>query len=157
MAYNVEKLNNKKILIDAGGVVAAEQENKELSIGAVDPAMDDWIYAGLSPEDGKPFWAAPQDEPSLMKWEKAKARAASLQDQFNDAGKPCRVWVPTARELVQLYQNKYQGSLRGTFEDAHYWSSTENSTNLARTQFFYNGNQHNSNKTNTYRVRCVRR
>jgi hypothetical protein len=40
---------------------------------------------------------------------------------------------------------------------ANYWSATEYSTTNAWNQNFSSGNQNNNNKTNTYRVRAVRR
>lgn len=63
---------------------------------------------------------------------------------------------------VELY---YIWSVRGTieatgnitnFSNANYWSSTEDSTNIAWSQIFTNGFQSDNTKTSAYRVRCVR-
>lgn len=63
---------------------------------------------------------------------------------------------------VELY---YIWSVRGTieaggnitnFQNANYWSSSEDNTNLAWFQNFTNGNLTYLTKSNSYRVRCVR-
>jgi len=38
-----------------------------------------------------------------------------------------------------------------------YWSSTEASATQGRSQYFQSGSQYNANKTNSYRVRAIRR
>ena len=182
MAYDVEILKGGNVLIRAGGDMAAEEvgnafhrflaeraaasaaaPKKELKIGDADPAMDGWVYAGLSPDDGKPFWAAPQDAPELMNWREAKSCARSMQDEFNAAGKPSRVWVPTKRELDQLYRHKDKGALKGTFNErgawpaGDYWSSSEYYSSHAWRQRFSAGGQHTINKVYTSAVRCARR
>jgi len=47
--------------------------------------------------------------------------------------------------------------LNDAFEPSNYWSSTENDASNAWNQNFSNGNQNRNNKTNSYRVRAVRR
>ena len=66
-------------------------------------------------------------------------------------------WVlPDIGTLDIMYENK---SKIGGFSSAHYWSSTETTSNDAWEQDFYRGYQdyENGNKSWSYRVRCVRR
>lgn len=182
MSYDVEILKGGNVLIRAGGDKAAEEvgnafhrflaereaasaaaPKKELEIGDADPAMDGWVYAGISPDDGEPFWAAPQDAPKLMDAEDAKSYARSMQDEFNQSGNPSRVWVPTRDELDQLYFHKDKGALKGTFNETsawpygYYWSSSEYNGSDAWRQRFSDGDQSNGYKASIHAVRCVRR
>ena len=65
-------------------------------------------------------------------------------------------YLPNKEELNAMYQKK---SSIGGFSNTYYWSSTENRSNNAWTQSFYNGDQscYMDNKSYNYRVRCVRR
>ena len=63
-------------------------------------------------------------------------------------------YLPNKEELNAMYQKK---SSIGGFSNAPYWSSTEYSSSIAWVQGFYEGNQVNISKSNTHRVRCVRR
>ena len=44
----------------------------------------------------------------------------------------------------------------GGFAQDHYWSSTEDDSNLAWLQLFNGGSMSTANKANKYRVRAVR-
>ena len=66
--------------------------------------------------------------------------------------------LPNAAELNLMYTNK--ASIPGLFQDSnvYYWSSTEYNNNQVWIQEFSNGGQNGfNNKSNSYRVRCVRR
>ena len=73
---------------------------------------DGSIYAGLSPDTGKPFYAAASDENSTMSFGKAFKGAGNKSE---DTGESWR--LPSYRELLMLYQNKDNGDLQGTFNN----------------------------------------
>jgi hypothetical protein len=79
-----------------------------------------------------------------MTWKEAKKACASL-------GKGWR--LPTRVELLLMYENK---DVVGGFAYLYYWSSTEYDFNLAWYQYFINGSQHFSSKSNSYYVRAVK-
>ncbi len=64
-------------------------------------------------------------------------------------------FLPSKDELNLMYENLKLSGVGG-FADSYYWSSSEYYANYAWEQSFYNGNQYNNNKSNTYRVRAVR-
>lgn len=63
-------------------------------------------------------------------------------------------YLPNKEELNAMYQKK---SSIGGFSGTDYWSSTESSSSTAWGHYFYNGSQYNYDKSDTLRVRCVRR
>ncbi len=64
-------------------------------------------------------------------------------------------YLPNKEELNAMYQKK---SSIGGFSGSYYWSSTEdNSGGYACYQYFYSGQQNWDYKSDTNRVRCVRR
>jgi len=64
-------------------------------------------------------------------------------------------FLPSKDELNLMYTNLKVAGVGG-FADDYYWSSSENDAFRAWIQNFFNGNQPNLNKLNTYRVRAVR-
>lgn len=62
-------------------------------------------------------------------------------------------YLPGKDELNKLYENK---EAVGGFADAFYWSSSENSSNLAWWQYLGRGGQYLSTKSNTGSVRAIR-
>jgi hypothetical protein len=83
--------------------------------------------------------------------------------QVTEGGKTYGDWyLPSKEELNLMYQNKATidataGVNGGSgFASAYYWSSTEGNNSSAWNQYFGNGNQYNSYKFNTSRVRAVR-
>lgn len=77
-------------------------------------------------------------------WENAKKVCENLGDGWR---------LPTREELHLIWLNKES---IGGFEDAYYWSSSENSYNFAWYQYFNYGFHYNDYKNNTYYVRAVR-
>ncbi|NCC53746.1 MAG: DUF1566 domain-containing protein, partial [Spartobacteria bacterium] len=59
--------------------------------------------------------------------------------------------------LWSVHETIEAGGNITNFQNANYWSSTEDNTTLAWTQYFFYGYQYGTNKTTGYRVRCVRR
>ena len=84
----------------------------------------------------------------------AKACANLAVGDFDD------YFLPSTSELNKMYQNLRMEDLGGfAFDyDYYYWSSSEyvDKSSSAWLQNFNNGNQLDTNKANTYNVRCVR-
>jgi uncharacterized protein (TIGR02145 family) len=64
--------------------------------------------------------------------------------------------LPTRTELQCIYTNRAVYDDYGAFVANYFWSSTEGSTTNAYVVRFTNGYTGNSNKTDSYSVRCVR-
>jgi hypothetical protein len=63
--------------------------------------------------------------------------------------------LPDRGELDLMYRNLYLKNLGG-FNNAAYWSSTEDGSTWAYFQYFSTGGQTSYNKSNSHRVRAVR-
>jgi hypothetical protein len=70
---------------------------------------------------------------------------------------PARASNYTAGTPAQTSASAFQTGGSEAFNSSFYWSSTEGSDTGARVQSFSNAYQTNSNKSNSYRVRAVRR
>ena len=64
-------------------------------------------------------------------------------------------YLPSKFELKLLYQNK-TAAVVGGFANNDYWSSSENGSGIAWSQYFLNGFQYNTSKLNPLPVRAVR-
>jgi hypothetical protein len=62
-------------------------------------------------------------------------------------------YLPSKDELYKLYINQH---LIGGFSDARYWSSSEFDSSNAWIQNFFDGDQHNESKAQSFRVRAVK-
>jgi hypothetical protein len=122
-----------------------------LKIGAT--MQDGTIYAGLSPDTGKPIYAAPEDAPIHCDFNQAAHFAAHVH--------PCgrKDWrIPTRAELNVLFQNR---SAIGGFDTSGsafagwYWSSSRGG-NCAWAQRFSVGNQQILDTSTQSALRCVR-
>jgi hypothetical protein len=94
-----------------------------LSIG--DKMPDGTIFAGTSPDTGKPMYALPADAPLTMQWQQAMDYAADFEGHGHPKG---AFRVPTQGELNVLFQNKAKiGGFNAnrSIPAAWYWSSTE--------------------------------
>ena len=73
---------------------------------------------------------------------------------------PANTWrLPTQRELmlIWIFKDAIESFTEITnFDTGYYWSSTENTADLAWYVSFSNGRMSNGYKTGSYRVRCVR-
>ena len=63
--------------------------------------------------------------------------------------------LPTEEELYKMYKNLHKKGI-GNFANDNYWSSSDDNSDIAWTQYFTNGNQYNYSKSRTFRVRLVK-
>jgi hypothetical protein len=120
--------------------------------------MDDGtIYAGISPDTGKPMYTTPTDAPLTMDFNEAADYAAKL-----DAHGHHDWHVPTKAELNVLFNNRAAiGAFdqSGSYPGGWYWSSSTNSDSWcgAWCQQFSSGKQlFYVNKLHPSSARCVR-
>jgi len=117
-----------------------------------DKTADGWVYAGLSPDTGKPLFAAPADA-GRMDWPSAVKAA-------DDSG----ARLPSAGELKQLFNNRAK---IGGFDQtspvvSYYWSSTYKEDQLyhdglyAMAQGFEDGRQQPGDINTNLSVRFVK-
>ena len=116
---------------------------------------DGTIYAGVSPDTGKPIYAMPDDAPLTMKWEEAMDYAVKLDAQGHQDWR-----LPTKSELNVLFNNRAViGGFNTSGSSDHstwYWSATQNDKRYARDQRFSDGGQGYNFKDFHSCVRCVR-
>lgn len=102
--------------------VAYEQRMKDLGINMApderDPKIglkmeDGTIYAGVSPDTGKPFYTMPEDVPRIMTFNTAAKYAKRL---FAHGHHDWR--LPSEKELCILRANRTVGALGGTFNQS---------------------------------------
>ncbi len=90
--------------------------NDILAIGAA--GADGWLYAGPSPETGRPMFVAPEDA-GVMTWRKANKAAKSLQKNGVTGAR-----LPSSGEMKQIFNNR---ATLGMFKQAKpsnmYWIS----------------------------------
>jgi hypothetical protein len=92
-----------------------------------DKMPDGTVYAGLSPDSGAAMYVTPTDAPRLMTFNQAAKHAAALNAYGHQDWR-----LPTKLELLEIYRNHDEGSLRGTFNESlrycgpanWYWSCT---------------------------------
>jgi hypothetical protein len=126
----------------------------EPPIGAV--MKDGTIYAGVSPDTGKPMYATPRDAPLMMSFNQAADYAAGLNAHGH------RDWrVPTKDELNLLFNHRAAIAgfdLTVSSPASWYWSSSEDHQYgwHASEQCFSNGCQYSENLNARASVRCVR-
>jgi hypothetical protein len=128
----------------------------ELEIGSRMP--DGTVYAGLSPENGKPMYTTPEDAPGLYNYFDAQAYAKNLDAHgYKDWRRPSR------SELNVLFNNR--AAIGGFIEDespqdiGSYWSSSLSYNSLGWAQRFGDGRQTPYNVFRYERalsLRCVR-
>src|SRR2546425_3898208 len=88
-----------------------------------DRMPDGTVYAGISPETGKPMYTTPTDARLTMNWEQAMEYATKVDAHGHQDWR-----VPTKGELNVLFNNR---AAIGGFNDTgrhpggRYWSSTE--------------------------------
>jgi hypothetical protein len=119
-----------------------------------DKMTDGTVYAGTSPDTGKPMYTTPKDAPLTYTFNQAKEYAANLDAHGH------RDWrAPTKSELHVLFQNR--AAIAGFYEGmSHprgwYCSSSEGKNDDAWDQLFTDGYQFVSPKQVQSSLRCVR-
>jgi hypothetical protein len=124
----------------------------ELRIGAV--MTDGTVFAGISPDTGKPMYTTPADAPLTMTFNEAKEYAAKLDTHgYTD-------WrVPNKAELNVLFNNRAAiggFNLTGSSPAGWYWSASQGLKWDAWDQRFSDGYQNGNLKVSHSTVRCVR-
>jgi hypothetical protein len=130
----------------------ARHSSQDLKPGTVMP--DGTIYAGISPDTGRAFYAAAQDATVTLDWNEAiKHARKSTAHSYND-------WrVPTKGELNVLFNNRAaigDFNLSGSFPEGCYWSSSKGGDRDVLFQRFSDGNQFYYDRSGRLSVRCVR-
>lgn len=116
-------------------------------IGAKMP--DGTIYAGDSPDTGKPMFTTPADAPLTMTFNEAKDYARKLAAQGHEDWR-----LPTKSELEVLFNNR---AAIGAFHQVPYWSGSEDTTRkVVAGQRFTDGLQYFAYEDVRASVRCVR-
>jgi Protein of unknown function (DUF1566) len=125
------------------------------AIGSIMP--DGTVYAGISPNTGKPIYAIPLDAELTLTFNDASAYAANLNAQEHLGHDDWR--VPTKAELNALFNNR---AAIGGFDESGsnpsgwYWSSTSTDSWVALNQRFSDGFQAKDIKIGHSSVRLVR-
>jgi hypothetical protein len=119
-----------------------------------DRMADGTVFAGVSPDTGKPMYATPADAPLTMTWKAAIEYEAKLDAHGH------KDWrVPTKSELNVLFNNR---AAIGGFDESGsdpagwYWSCSQNTNYNAWDQRFSDGDQYDRNKFIDSSLRCVR-
>lgn len=127
---------------------------------SIDPSLkigtrmpDDTVYAGLSPDTGKPMYAMPKDAPLTGAFNEASRYASRLEAHGH------KDWcVPTKAELNALFQNRAAiggFDMTGSYPAGWYWSSSRSYGN-AWAQRFSDGYQYSNHRNDQSALRCVR-
>lgn len=127
---------------------------------------DDSIYAGFSPDTGKPIYALPQDACVTMTFNQAADYVAEL-NKNNILGHGD--WrLPTIKELEILFRLQYKDALNGTFNhharrpynsSSLYWSSSlsdKGTNNAYCLRFNGTGIPQSYYRDGALSVRCIR-
>jgi hypothetical protein len=143
----VVKTNGNAVVYTNGDVKvrpAANDDAKARAALQVGDPDDGGVYVGLSAEDGKPLHAALADEREYKTYGGALEAAEKLKSLHPSAH------VPTPNELDQnLFANRNTGHLKGTFNTSGsfpagvYRSSASYYDDIARVQYFDDGDQSN--------------
>ena len=124
------------------------------SPGFGDVMPDGTIYAGVSPDTGRPMYTTPKDAPLTCNINVATEYASKL-----DAHGRSDWRVPTRAELNVLFQNRVpigKFDTSGSNPAGWYWSSSQYGKYNAWVQRFSDGGQGKGGKGLAASVRCVR-
>src|SRR5574344_80894 len=105
----------------------------------------EYALCGGCGANGEDLYTTKADEPGKYTWTQAKGRCSQKGNGW---------YLPSKEELNSMYNQKEE---IGGFSGNYYWGSTEYSSSNAWSQYFANGSQHNDYKSDSDRVRCVRR
>jgi hypothetical protein len=174
------KVNGATVEVHADGSVAAHTsgevdvytnasvrvhpaENDSAKAGTIPPAElkpgdgmeDGTIYAGVSPDTGRPMYTTPVGAPLTMKWKHALGDAAALNAHGHQDWR-----VPSKGELNVLFNNRAAiGGFdeSGSYPGGWYWSSTASHGDAAWGQrFSVAGAQYVAGEGHKSSLRCVR-
>ena len=160
----IERIFNAATIDDSGSSKSAlenipgeRQWPPDIGPKIGDEMEDGTIYAGISPDTGKPMYTTPRDAPTRFTFKKAAEYAKELDAHGH------KDWrVPSKNELNVLYQNRNKGKLKGTFNDSGrgrggwYWSSQTYYYCDAWDQRFSDGGQYLAIRIYNSSLRCVR-
>jgi hypothetical protein len=139
--------------LESGGFKIEVAMPKDPDVG--DKMPDGTIYAGLSPDTGKPIYTTPADASLTMEWNEAMDYTSKLDAHGHQD------WcLPSKDELNALFNNRAAiggFNVSGSEPAGWYWSGTQTNYWGAWGQRFSDGCQYN-NFTKDYHpsVRCVR-
>jgi hypothetical protein len=116
----------------------AANDDRAVKVAQIGDRMEDGtIYAGISPDTGRPLYTTPADAPLTTYWQQAM-ESASKSDVHGRHD-----WrVPTKAELSVLYNNRAAiggFNLSGSYPDGWYWTSEETGLHDVWIQQFSNG------------------
>jgi hypothetical protein len=113
---------------------------------------DGTIFAGISPDTGRPMYATPEDAPLTVTFNEARTYAEELHAHS------CGDWrIPTRAELNVLFQNRAAiGNFDTSGTAGWHWSSSRRDEYNTWGQCFSDGNQSNGYNGNQSPLRCVR-
>ena len=101
--------------------------------------------------NGKKYEAEKSDLPGYYNWADAKAGCDRLvTEDTNDDW-----FLPSKDELNAMYEQLHKKAVGG-FANFYYWSSSENVSNYAWGQDFYNGYLYGNHRVDRNYVRCIR-
>jgi hypothetical protein len=115
--------------------------------------LDGSIYAGVSPDTGKPMYATPKDAPMACTFNEAGGYAARLDAHGRQDWR-----VPTKAELNALFKSRAAiggFNTTGSTPAGWYWSSSRY-TSYAWAQCFRHGSQTVNFRLDQSALRCVR-
>ena len=127
----------------------------DLGIGAV--MKDGTIFAGVSPDTGKPMYAMPADVPWALPFDHAAEYAKEMGYRKAYGHDDWR--LPTKGELNVLFNNRAAiggFNISGSSPSGWYWSASPSNTLDAWCQRLSDGAQGNLHKNCHLSVRCVR-
>lgn len=119
-----------------------------------DKMPDGTIYAGDSPDTGKPMYTTPADAPLTMKWQEAMDYAKRLDAHGHDDWR-----LPSKGELNVLFNYRAElgeFDVGGSGPANWYWSGTQVGKSKAWEQRFRDGYQYRFPRRYPSSVRCVR-
>ena len=165
--FNAVSLFGATVELDANGTLVitspgkvqlkpgVEVPTKELVLGQ--KMKDGTIFAGLSPDTGRPMYVTSADEKLKYSFNGAVQRAEQKSAETDNDYR-----VPTAAELNVLYENRNiigGFNLEGNCPDGMYWSSSPGTKHPLKSgvwQRFSNGQQSGDDGKIGLRVRLVR-
>lgn len=113
----------------------------------------------VSGADGTAIGTGEQNTLDIIASDTATDKAADRCAAYSvdDGGIIYDDWfLPSKDELNLIYENLHSAGAGGFATTAYYWSSSEDSSYSAWTQYFLNGTQNYGNKVNGRRVRAAR-